>query len=151
MEAFDPGRGGLTHGGTFNNNAFTMAAGAVVAGLLDADTLAGLNERGDRLRAQLNEALRPVGFCVTGAGSLMTIHPTPGPVEQWSDIAGVDPRWRRLLFHDLLARGYYIAERGYLALSLAVTEEHLSGFVDAARAFAEKYADLAASRTDDAR
>lgn len=151
MEAFDPGRGGLTHGGTFNNNAFTMAAGAVVTGLLDADTLARLNASGDRLRAQLNEALTPVGFCVTGAGSLMTIHPVPGPVERWSDIAGVDPRWRRLLFHDLLARGYYIAERGYLALSLAVTEEHLTGFVAAARAFADEYADLAASRTADAR
>ena len=45
----------------------------------DADTLSPLNERGDRLRDQLTEALTPVGFCVTGAGSMMTIHPVPGP------------------------------------------------------------------------
>ena len=146
MAAFDPGQGGLTHGGTFNNNAFTMAVGTVVSELLDADTLTSLNDRGERLMDQLAAALTPVGFCVTGSGSMMTIHPVPGPVERWSDIARVDPRWRRLLFHDLLARGYYVAERGYLALSLALTEQQLDGFVVAAEAFAEKYADLAALR-----
>lgn len=145
MAAYDPARGGLTHGGTFNNNAFTSAVGAAVAGLLDADTLAALNARGDRLRERLAQALSPPGFCVTGVGSMMTIHPTQGPVSRWSDIAGVDPRWRRLLFHDLLARGYYIAERGYLALSLAVTDHHLDGFVAAVDACAEEYAELAAT------
>jgi glutamate-1-semialdehyde 2,1-aminomutase len=146
MAAFDPAQGGLTHGGTFNNNAFTMAVGVAVTRLLDADTLKRLNESGDLLRDQLTQALTPVGFCVTGVGSMMTIHPTPGPVQRWSDIADVDPRWRRLLFHDLLARGYYIAERGYLALSLALTEQHLNGFVAAARAFAGEHADLVAAR-----
>jgi glutamate-1-semialdehyde 2,1-aminomutase len=141
MAAYDPAQGGLTHGGTFNNNAFTMAVGAAVTRMLDADTLARLNERGDRLRERLVEALAPAGFCVTGTGSMMTIHPTPGPVARWSDISGVDPRRRRLLFHDLLARGYYIAERGYLALSLAVTEEHLDGLVDALRALAHEFPD----------
>jgi glutamate-1-semialdehyde 2,1-aminomutase len=145
MAAYDPAQGGLTHGGTFNNNAFTMAVGTAVTALLDADTLARLNARGDRLRDRLAEALSPVGFCVTGAGSMMTIHPTPGPVQRWSDVADVDPRWRRLLFHDLLARGYYLAERGYLALSLTLTDEHLNGFIAAVRAFAEEHADLTAS------
>lgn len=147
MAAYDPAQGGLTHGGTFNNNAFTMAVGPAVAALLDADTLTELNARGDRLRHWLSQALEPVGFCVTGVGSMMTIHPTPGPVVQWADIADVDPRWRRLLWHDLLARGFYIAERGYLALSLAVTDADLDGFVDAAGAFAEQYADLAPSHS----
>ena len=145
MQAFDPARGGLTHGGTFNNNAFTMAVGSVVTALLDADTLRALNERGDRLRGRLSEALAPVAFCVTGSGSLMTIHPTPGPVVRRSDLAGVDERWRRLLFHELLERGCYIAERGYLALSLAVTDAQLEAFVEAAAAFAEQYAELAAT------
>jgi glutamate-1-semialdehyde 2,1-aminomutase len=143
MAAYDPARGGLTHGGTFNNNAFTMSVGPAVAGMLDADTLARLNERGDRLRERLGEVLAPVGFCVTGLGSMMTIHPTPGPVQRWSDVAGVDPRWRRLLFHDLLSRGYYVAERGYLALSLAVSDDQLDGFVEAVGAFGSEYADLA--------
>lgn len=140
MAAFDPTRGGLTHGGTFNNNAFTMAVGPVVTALLDAETLAALNARGERLRERLALTLAPVGFCVTGVGSMMTIHPTPGPVVRWSDLSGVDPRWRRLLFLDLLARGFYIAERGYLALSLAVTDADLDAFVEAAAGFAADHA-----------
>ena len=79
MADFDPARGGLTHGGTFNNNAFTMAVGPVVVGRLDAETLYELNSRGDALRERLAHALAPVGFCVTGTGSMMTIHPTPAP------------------------------------------------------------------------
>lgn len=145
MAAYDPARGGLTHGGTFNNNAFTMGVGATVVGLLDADTLADLNARGDRLRERLAGVLAPVGFCATGIGSMMSIHPTPGPVVRWSDLSGVDGRWRRLLFHDLLARGFYIAERGYLALSLSVTDAHLDAFVEAVAAFAAEYADLTAT------
>lgn len=141
MAAFDPTRGGLTHGGTFNNNAFTMAAGTAVVSLLDASTLDDLNSRGDKLRDRLSQALAPIGFCVTGIGSLMTIHPRPGPVARWSDVAGVDHHWRRLLFHELLARGYYIAERGYLALSLAVSEADLDAFVGAVGDFAEEYGD----------
>jgi glutamate-1-semialdehyde 2,1-aminomutase len=143
MAAYDPAQGGLTHGGTFNNNAFTMAVGPAVAELLDAEVLARLNDRGERLRCRLLEVLAPIGFCATGIGSMMTVHPTAGPVTRWSDVAGVDPRWRRLLFLDLLTRGYYIAERGYLALSLAVTDEHVDGFLDAVRGFVEEYADLA--------
>jgi glutamate-1-semialdehyde 2,1-aminomutase len=146
MAAYDPAQGGLTHGGTFNNNAFTMAVGPAVADLLDAEVLARLNERGERLRHRLNEVLAPAGFCATGIGSMMAVHPTAGPVAQWSDVAGVDPRWRRLLFHDLLARGYYIAERGYLALSLDVTDEHVDGFVDAVRDFVTEYSGLSGRR-----
>lgn len=129
MAAFDPERGGITHGGTFNNNLFSMSVGVALSGLLDAVTLARLNERGDRLRDRLNAVLSPIGFCATGIGSMLTIHPVPGPVTSWSDVAGADPRRRQLLFHELLHRGYYIAQRGYLALSLAVTDEQLDGFV----------------------
>lgn len=142
MAAYDPAVGGLTHGGTFNNNAFTMAVGPVVAGLLDRATLADLNGRGDRLRERLSGPLARIGFCVSGTGSMMTIHPVPGPVTRWSDVADADPRWRRLLFHHLLARGFYVAERGYLALGLAVTEEQLDGFVAAVSDFADAHAHL---------
>lgn len=129
MAAFDPERGGITHGGTFNNNLFSMSVGVALSGLLDAATLARLNERGDRLRDRLNAVLSQIGFCATGIGSMLTIHPVPGPVTSWSDVAGADPRRRQLLFHELLHRGYYVAQRGYLALSLAVTDEQLDGFV----------------------
>ena len=52
MAAFDPARGGtLTHGGTFNNNVVTMAAGAAALGeLLSPQLLDDLYDRGEALR-----------------------------------------------------------------------------------------------------
>ena len=127
MAAFDPARGGgLTHGGTFNNNAFTMAVGAAAAdAIVDATALAAVNERGDRLRAGLDArfAASPLDFCVTGWGSMINVHPVAGPVHSPGDLAAADRRWRELFFHDLLAAGFYLAPRGYLALTMDVTDD----------------------------
>jgi glutamate-1-semialdehyde 2,1-aminomutase len=134
MAAFDPAAGGgLTHGGTFNNNAFTMAVGGAVAGFVDGAALAAVNGRGERLRQQLNDRFDrcEVAFTATGWGSLLSIHPVRGPVERPADLADADPRWRLLLFHELLERGYYIAPRGYLALTMDVSDGDLDGFLDA--------------------
>ena len=111
MGHYDPGRdGGLSHAGTFNNNAFTMAVGAYVATeLVGADALAAVNERGDRLRAGLQARFdaSPLPFCVTGLGSMLCVHPVPS-ADQLDD---ADPAWRELLFHDLLDDGFYTAPR----------------------------------------
>ncbi|MFV0307974.1 MAG: aspartate aminotransferase family protein [Desertimonas sp.] len=135
MRAFDPAAGGgLAHGGTFNNNAFTMAAGGAVVEQLDAATLAALNERGDRLRATLNHEVfagQAPPFTATGRGSFVGLHPVAGPIDRPADLDGADPRWRQLLFHELLDRGNYLAPRGYIALSLAITEDHVTQFVGA--------------------
>ena len=99
MATFDPARGGLSHAGTFNNNAFTMAVGAVVAAdLVGADALAAVNERGDRLRAGLQARFdaSPLPFCVTGWGSLLCVHPVA--------IAGRHRRRRRALARPVLPR-----------------------------------------------
>jgi glutamate-1-semialdehyde 2,1-aminomutase len=138
MAAYDPHAGGLTHGGTFNNNAFTMAVGAAVhESLVDADTLATVNKRGDGLRDALNAtfAASPVPFTAIGWGSLVNVHPVPGPVRAPADLRGADPRWRELIFHDLLDAGFYISPRGYLALSMDITDEHVDAFVDAVGEF----------------
>ena len=59
------------------------------------------------------------------------IHATTAPIRDVEDLADADERLRELLFLDLLDRGYYIAGRGYLALSLAVTDDQLDGFIAA--------------------
>ncbi len=146
MAAFDPHAGGLTHGGTFNNNAFTMAVGAAVhESLVDADTLAAVNKRGDGLRDALNAAFAasPLPFIATGWGSLVNVHPVPGPVRAPADLRAADPRWRELIFHDLLDAGFYISPRGYLALSMDITDEHLDAFVDAVGEFCRRWEGLA--------
>ena len=84
--------------------------GGVVA---DGAALDAVNERGDRLRTGLQARFDAsgLGFCVTGWGSILNVHPVPGPVGSPLDLDGVDRRWRELFFHDVLAAGFYVAPR----------------------------------------
>ncbi|MFM9135005.1 MAG: aspartate aminotransferase family protein [bacterium] len=133
MGRFDPSRAdALPHAGTFNNNVLTMAAG--ITGLVEVlhdDALAALNARGDRLREALQAVVSPYGWCSSGAGSMVGLHPVPGPVRSPRDLAGADDRLRELLFLDLLERGWYMARRGFIALSLEIGDDDVDGFVAA--------------------
>jgi glutamate-1-semialdehyde 2,1-aminomutase len=135
MSAFDPHRGGtLTHGGTFNNNVVTMAAGAaVMSELLAPATLDALYARGERLRTRLAEVVEgsSLPMSVTGVGSLMNLHTVPGPVHSPSDVMRSDPVLKELVFHELIERGIYLAGRGYVAMSAAISDADCDRFVDA--------------------
>jgi glutamate-1-semialdehyde 2,1-aminomutase len=135
MAAFDPARGGtLTHGGTFNNNVVTMAAGAAALGeLLSPQLLDDLYDRGEALRRRIADmlAVSPLPLCVSGMGSLMTIHTVRGPVHSPDDLAGADPMLKELLFHELVERGIYLAPRGYIAMSAAIDDADCERFVGA--------------------
>ena len=135
MELFDPGRpGALPHAGTFNNNVISMAAGHVgLTQVYPPEVAERHTARGDRLRGELAQAFLAAGapYQVTGVGSLLAVHPTTAPVRSQADLSGSDPRLLELLFLDLLEQGYYIAPRGYMALSLALTDGQLAGFVQA--------------------
>ncbi len=125
----------LGHAGTFNNNVLTMAAGvATLEHTLTSDALGALNDRGDRLRDDLNSVFSGAGLpmSVTGMGSLLNVHPVPGPVHSPADLVGSDDRWRELFFFDMIDAGYYLARRGFVALSLPITDAELAGFVETA-------------------
>jgi glutamate-1-semialdehyde 2,1-aminomutase len=146
MTLFDPARpGALPHAGTFNNNVISMAAGH--AGLTQVYTPEAAERhtaRGDALRGELAQTFRAAGapFQVTGVGSLLAVHPVTVPVKSPRDLSQGDPRLLELLFLDLLERGYYIAPRGYMALSLALTASQLAGFVQAVAEILRTRADL---------
>ena len=133
MALFDPSRpGALPHAGTFNNNVASMAAG--FAGLTQVYTPEAAERhtaRGDELRGELNRGFEDARapFQATGVGSLLAVHAIAPDQRQG------DPRLLELLFLDLLEAGYYIAPRGYLALSLALTSSQLAGFAAAVRDF----------------
>lgn len=132
MERFDPSQpDALPHAGTFNNNVLSMAAGlAGLTKVLSDERLDALNARGDRLRTALNAVMGPHGWVATGRGSLIGVHPVSGPVNSPADIGGADDRRRELFFLELLERGWYVAPRGFIALSLAVTDDDVDRFVD---------------------
>jgi glutamate-1-semialdehyde 2,1-aminomutase len=137
MAAFDPARGGeMTHGGTFNNNVVTMAAGAAATSeMLSAEVLDRLFAAGESLMARMTELFdaSSLPLSVTGMGSLMTMHTVAGPVTSPADLAHADATLKELLFHELIERGMYIAPRGYIAMSVAITDDDRDRYIDALR------------------
>jgi glutamate-1-semialdehyde 2,1-aminomutase len=135
MEMFDPRRGNaVPHAGTFNNNVLTMSAGIAALGEVYTPAVArALNDRGDTLRRSLNgiAAQRALPLHWTGRGSMLCFHVASAPPRNAAEAAAGDQGIKELLFLDLLERGFYIARRGMIALSLAVGEAELATFEDA--------------------
>ena len=135
MIRFDPSRpDALQHGGTFNQDVLTMAAGA--AGLtlvLTAAEIARLNGLGDRLRDRLNAFASSSGvdFSSTGRGSLVGLHFARGPIRNEADVPEA-AELRGLLHLHMLERGYSYGRRGFIALSLPLGETEIDGFAAAA-------------------
>lgn len=133
MAAYDHRRpDALGHAGTFNNNVVTMAAGvATLTEVLTPERQAATNARGDHLRTELNTAFEASSapFTVTGRGSLLALHPVVGEISSPGDLIGADDRWRELLFLDALEAGFYFARRGFIALSLEITDADVAAFV----------------------
>ena len=128
MAHFDADQGGvLTQAGTFNNNAASInAAVAVLTEVLTPPRLDDVNARGDELRGSLNEVLQhhDRSLEVIGLGSMLCVHAT-------------DPRELELLFLHLLDHGLFIAPRGFIALSMAITDDHTAQLVAAVEDWAE--------------
>jgi glutamate-1-semialdehyde 2,1-aminomutase len=133
MSRFDPARpDALPHAGTFNNAVLTMAAGTAGLRVYDDAEVARLNGLGDRLRDRLDAfaASNGLDFCATGYGSMVGLHFCRGPVRRRSDVpAAVE--LRTLLHLHLLERGYSYARRGFIALSLPLSEADVDGFAAA--------------------
>jgi glutamate-1-semialdehyde 2,1-aminomutase len=139
MELFDPTKpDALPHAGTFNNNALTMAAGAVGYGEVYTPAAAKeLNERGERIRARVNAicASAGVAFQFSGIGSMMTAHATARPIRTAADIASSNQDAKELFFFDMMAAGIWIARRGFVALNIMIGEAEGDRFVAAVEEF----------------
>ena len=135
MAMYDPRDAkALPHAGTFNNNTMTMSAGlTAITELYTPEVCAALNARGEALRGRLNAAATRSGLAMqaTGLGSMINLHPVAGPIGHAGDLKNADPRIRDLLFLDMLERGFYLARRGFVALSMMVTQQECDAFADA--------------------
>lgn len=146
MALFDPTKpDALPHAGTFNNNTLTMTVGHVaMTEIYTPEACDALNARGDRLRGALNDLFMryQVRMKALGQGSMITIHPAAGDITSPHALESADKRLRQLLFLDLLEDGIYIAERGFMALSLMVSDEDCSRVVGAVERHIAKRRDL---------
>jgi glutamate-1-semialdehyde 2,1-aminomutase len=140
MQRFDARRSdAFPHAGTFNNNVLTMSAGVAGLSLYTAETVKQHNARGEALRLRLNELARKkeVSMQFTGIGSMLNAHMCSGPIRNPADAAKADRDLAELFFFDLLARGFWIARRGMIVLSLPNTDRDCDQFAAAVEEFME--------------
>lgn len=139
---FDPraGRPRLNHGGTFNANPMTMAAGAVAMRLFDRAAFDRLSALGERLRDGLREAARVSGAPVTikGAASMTSLSHLEAETHTYRDVVAAirdNPQARirgERFFHFLLNHGVMIGAQGFFVLSTALTEDDIDRVCDIA-------------------
>jgi glutamate-1-semialdehyde 2,1-aminomutase len=135
MAAYDPRKGGarISHGGTFNANPVTMAAGLVTLNALTPEAYARLDTLGERLRGGVTRLLagtRRKGQ-ITGVGSLFCLHWTTGALTDYRASRPKDAETPLRVFMGLVNEGILLTPRGLGACSLAMTDEDIDRFVNA--------------------
>lgn len=146
MKHLDSTAGGLlSQGGTFNNNVVAMSAGLVGArDVYTTEACLRLNSLGDGLRLQLNNLGQSLGlaFQATGLGGVLNTHWHDRPMTEPSSVEPATAPLRRLFQLEMIARGYFVAQRGMINLCLPMTDEDLNGFVAAVSEYLTRNAEL---------
>ncbi len=124
----------VAHAGTFNNNVSSMTAGCVVlSDIFTANVADAHTARGNEFRASVATVMArsSLPVCVSGYGSMMSLHALPEPPLNARDVSNRDSVLQELLFLGLLERGVYSAARGMMNLSLTLTDDQLARVLDA--------------------
>ncbi|PYN62232.1 MAG: aspartate aminotransferase family protein [Candidatus Rokuibacteriota bacterium] len=135
MNFYDPRKGGarISHGGTFNANPVTMAAGVATLNAVTPEAYTRLDALGERLRGgvtRLLAATRRKGQA-TGMGSLFWLHWTAEPLTDWRSARPKDAEAPLRVFLGLLNEGVLLTQRGLGACSLAMTDEDVDRLINA--------------------
>jgi glutamate-1-semialdehyde 2,1-aminomutase len=72
----------------------------------------------------------------------MGVHFVPGPLRNAKDAARSDPRLRELFYLHMLEEEVWIARRGMMALSLAMSQDDLERVFGAVESFADRWGHL---------
>lgn len=146
MERFNPkAKGALTHAGTFNNNACSMAAGCAAMGeIFTPQRAAEFFDWSETFRLSLNEmfAEKAAPMYANGMGSLIAIHFSSVATKRPADISAGCRSLRPLFHMELLLEGVSVCGRGDMFLSLPMTETHLLKARDAVEKFIDRHEQL---------
>ncbi|HEX2591683.1 MAG TPA: aspartate aminotransferase family protein [Rhizomicrobium sp.] len=136
---FDPrAHAKVSHGGTFNANPMTMAAGVAAMKLFDKPAFDRLTALGDRLRAGLREAIKiaKVPGNVGGATSMVSLFHVDANPGTYRDVvqsrrsnaqAGVRAE---KFFQYMLNHGVLMGAPGFFVLSTAITEDEVDHVIE---------------------
>ena len=127
----------VEHGGTYNANPMTMAAGLASMVQMTPDAYARLDALGERARSGLRDAIADAGLPgkVYGCASMVSLIFSNEPFSNYREL----PLRRReaemvyMLHRYLLNHGVQIIPHGMLILSTAMTEADIDFMVDRAR------------------
>lgn len=135
MAVFDPRPPGpaVMHGGTFNANPLTMAAGLATLDLWTPEAVERLAALSARLRQGAKRAFASTGVPgqVVGAGSLFRIHATARPLQDYRStvLSAAEQKVWQHIYHYLLDNGVFITYDLIGCLSTPMTEAEVDGFV----------------------
>ena len=137
MSVFEPGDGGtarLPHGGTFNGNPITMAAGKAAMSAMDTRKFDQLNAMGDKLRQQVTSTLNDLNIFgqVIGKGSLFAVRFHNRPMDNFTDIVVKEDErvFMEKLRNYLIGNGIWIGGNMAGCLSTATTQDHIDLFCE---------------------
>jgi glutamate-1-semialdehyde 2,1-aminomutase len=130
----------VSHGGTYNANPLTMAAGAVSMRLFDRAAFDRLNGLGDRLRAGLRDAIKIAGIdaVVSGTASMVGLFHSGSMGANYRDLvrarmantnSGVKAE---LFFRHMLNNGVLMGAPGFFVLSTALADADIDFVVEQA-------------------
>jgi glutamate-1-semialdehyde 2,1-aminomutase len=148
MSVFDPTRGGpplAPHGGTFNANPVTMAAGLAAMNLLTREAFARLDELGVKLRGSLDDCFKRAGVPgrVAGLGSLFRLHAVDRELTDYRSTRTTPVEGERLvrIVRRLMEHGVLMSITGLGCLSTPMGEPELEGLVETFAAVLEMEVD----------
>lgn len=139
MEVFSLAAGAplVPHGGTFNANPVTMAAGLKSVELLTPAAIARINELGAYMRRGLrhNLASAAIPIQITGAGSLAAISfRSTRPTDYRATRAtALDNQARQFIHRYLLERGQFLAPQLTIVLSTVMDRDDVDKLTDEIR------------------
>ena len=132
MEKLAP-LGPVYQAGTLSGNPI-----AVAAGIATLKAISGVQEKVEATTRKLVEGLARIGgkgFCAQSIGSMFGVYFRDQPPASFAEVMQCDRERFNRFFHEMLARGVYLAPSAYEA-----------GFVSAAHSAADIEATLAAAR-----
>ena len=135
------------HSGTFNNHVISTAAGVAALKIYDEAAVEKLNGRGNLLYSKVQDIFVEQGF---GSGAIVECSKLP---RMWISGRGSifsirfsgegADALKGLFWHHMLEHfGIYLSQRGFMALTLEVTEDDIELFARGVRSFVSHYNDL---------
>src|SRR5262245_61693031 len=136
MAVFDPTAGppAVPHGGTFNANPVTMAAGLAAMRLMDRAAFERVAELGAKVRDGLAACFKDAGVTgsATGVGSLFKVHPGNRALLDYRSSRQDKDEAARLdrIARYLLDHGVFLSTTGLGCLSTPMGDAEIEGFLE---------------------